>query len=146
MIWLTRQAATMATSGDKIDFREHPELYPAASETVDVMQVEPYISELLPHFAYETADEAGESAAWLYEFYVRYKEAGEFVGMDVARRLLYRGFMEAKRYTASQTDVEQSGPLRPPPASIFWKTYRMVDNDPDYVAMHAAHEARSSKI
>jgi hypothetical protein len=142
MMGFKRQAATMATSGDQIDFREHPELYPAASETVDVMQVEPYISELLPHFAYDTADAAGESAAWLYEFYVRYKESGEFVGMDVARRLLYRGFTEAKRHTANTAETEQAVPLRPPPASIFWKTYRMVDNDPDYEAMRAAHEAK----
>ena len=135
----------MTSNSDKIDYRQHPELYGTAPDELDVMQVEPYISELLPHFAYDTADAAGVSAAWLYEFYVRYKEAGEFVGMDVARRLLYRGFTEAKRDGQPNVNVAPSGPLRPPPASIFWKTYRMVDNDPDYQAMRAAHEARSRK-
>lgn len=111
-----------------IDYRRFPERYPLGANDEIALTAEPYFSELAAHWRYATAAEAAESAAWLYEHYQRYKAAGDFVGMDVARRLLRLGLRRAPHAPATPA----AGPTA---AAIFSKTFRMVDRDPDYAAM-----------
>jgi hypothetical protein len=81
-----------------LDFRAHPERYRVTSDERGVFKIEPYKSELLPEWTITTLPEAEASAATLHERYREYREAGEFVGMDMARKYLQMGWTRAMRY------------------------------------------------
>ncbi|ERH10003.1 MAG: hypothetical protein J07HX64_01770 [halophilic archaeon J07HX64] len=81
-----------------LDFRAHPERYRVTSDERGVFKIEPYKSELLPEWTVTTLSEAEDSAATLHERYREYREAGEFVGMDMARKYLRMGWTRAMRY------------------------------------------------
>jgi len=81
-----------------IDFREHPECYRYSSDEKGVFKVEPYKSELLPHWQYRDEEAAVESVEAIRSRYLTYRDAGEFVGMDMARKYLQMGFTRAMRY------------------------------------------------
>lgn len=84
---------------DKIDFREQPELYRVGRGEQGVLLVEPYKSEILPHWRFKTPDIARESSEKIYEMFLDYKEKKDFVGMDMARKFLQMGYTRARRYT-----------------------------------------------
>ncbi len=69
----------------ELDLRAHPELYRVGRGEQGVLSVEPYKSEILPHWRFKTPDVARESAAKIYELYTQYREAQDFVGMDMAQ-------------------------------------------------------------
>jgi len=138
---------------DAINFREHPELYQIGKGEQGVLMVEPYKSEILPYWRFKTPEIAAESAAQIYELYLRYKQADDFVGMDMARKFLQMGFTRARRYAnhrsgrkyEPETGVElpdDPDPIKAQAADIFYKTYRIVKNDPDYLARKRAHQQR----
>ncbi len=81
-----------------LNFRAHPERYRVTSDERGVFKIEPYKSELLPEWTITTLPEAEASAATLHERYREYREAGEFVGMDMARKYLQMGWTRAMRY------------------------------------------------
>ena len=60
--------------------------------------MEPYKSELLPLWSFKTEAAAEESVSALEERYTDYREAADFVGMDMARKYLQMGFTRAMRY------------------------------------------------
>ncbi len=74
-----------------IDVRERPELHRVGKGEQGVLLVEPYKSELLPLWRFRTPEIARESSAALSERFLAYKAAGDFVGMDVARKFLQMG-------------------------------------------------------
>ncbi|GAA0249082.1 DUF4385 family protein [Haladaptatus pallidirubidus] len=87
---------------DDIDYRKHPEKY-VEKYGIDgsekgVFKAEPYKSELLPHWSYADSESAEESARKLGKKYERYRENGDFVGMDMARKYCQMGFTRAMRY------------------------------------------------
>ena len=71
---------------DKTDFRARPELYRVGRGEQGVLLVEPYKSEILPHWRFKTPDAARSSAAKIYALYEGYRAARDFVGMDMARK------------------------------------------------------------
>lgn len=81
-----------------IDFREHPECYRYSSDEKGVFKVEPYKSELLPHWQYSDAEAAQAAVEAIRSRYLTYRDAGDFVGMDMARKYLQMGFTRAMRY------------------------------------------------
>ena len=81
-----------------INFREHPELYRVGRGEQGVLLVEPYKSELLPHWRFRTPELARASAQHIYAQFLAYKAAHDFVGMDMARKFLQMGFTRARRY------------------------------------------------
>lgn len=125
-----------------IDYELHPEAYPSEMDDEQALSIHPYAARLVPDWHYASAAEAAASAAALYAWYLRFKERGDFVGMDVTRRLLRLG---QKRARALDADVitPGAGPLRPSAAAIFSKSFRMVDHDPDFMAMRAARRGGS---
>lgn len=125
------------------NYAAHPEAYPLEMDDEQALAAAPYAAQVLPHWRYGSTAEAATSAAALYELYTRYKENGEFIGMDVVRRLLRLGQKRARLLPGVAPTPGQ--PLQPPPAAIFSKTFRMVDNDPDYAAMRQAHAERYSQ-
>jgi hypothetical protein len=82
----------------QINFREHPELYQVGRGEQGVLLVEPYKSELLPHWRFRTPELAQASAQSIYARFLAYKDAGDFVGMDMARKFLQMGFTRSRRY------------------------------------------------
>ncbi|MEJ7708772.1 MAG: DUF4385 family protein [Pyrinomonadaceae bacterium] len=81
-----------------LDFRARPDLYRVGRGEQGVLLVEPYKSELLPHWRFRTPEVAARSAAKLYELYLAYKEQRDFVGMDMTRKFLQMGWTRSLRY------------------------------------------------
>ena len=125
------------------NYEAQPERYPLDMDDEQALQAAPYAARILPYWRYGSTAEAASSAAQLYELYTRYKERGDFVGMDVVRRFLRMGLKRARLLNPIPTPTP-GAPLQPPPAAIFSKTFRMVDNDPDFAAMSQAHAERYS--
>jgi hypothetical protein len=82
----------------QINFREHPELYQVGRGEQGVLLVDPYKSELLPHWRFRTPELAEESAQTIYALFLAYKDAGDFVGMDMAKKFLQMGYTRSRRY------------------------------------------------
>src|SRR5687768_11730072 len=80
------------------DFRARPDLYRVGRGEQGVLMVEPYKSELLPHWRFTTPAIAKRSAAALLKQFRAYAEAGDFVGMDMARKFIQMGYTRARRY------------------------------------------------
>jgi hypothetical protein len=81
------------------DFRQHPELYRIGRGEQGVLLVEPYKSEILPHWRFKTVAEAKKSSAKIYKMFLAYLKAGDFPGADMARKFLQMGWTRARRYS-----------------------------------------------
>lgn len=71
-----------------LDLRKNPELYRVGKGEQGVLTVEPYKSEILPHWRFKTPEVATESSAKIYEMFLDYKEKKDFVGMDMSQLYL----------------------------------------------------------
>mmetsp|Transcript_16911 Transcript_16911/g.21575 ORF Transcript_16911/g.21575 Transcript_16911/m.21575 type:complete len:178 (-) Transcript_16911:15-548(-) len=80
------------------DFRKHPELYRIGVGEQGVLLVEPYKSEILPHWRFKTESIARESSKEIWRMFKSYLEQDDFVGADMARKFLQMGFTRARRY------------------------------------------------
>ena len=81
-----------------LDLREEPHLYRVGKGEQGVLLVEPYKSEILPHWRFKTEEIARESSKRIYAMFLSYKERDDFVGMDMARKFLQMGYTRARRY------------------------------------------------
>ena len=133
-----------------IDFRQHPELYRVGKGEQGVLLVEPYKSELLPLWRFKTPEIARESAQALYAMFAQYKAAGDFVGMDMARKYIQMGYTRARRYanhksgrkydkvTGEQLPREED-PVKAESARIFAEVLDRVKADPVYQEAKTRH-------
>ena len=80
------------------DFRASPHEYRVGIGEQGVLLVQPYKSELLPLWRFRTPEVATISAAALLEKFYAYRAAGDFVGMDMARKYLQMGWTRSRRY------------------------------------------------
>ena len=80
------------------DFRMSPQSYRVGVGEQGVLMVQPYKSELLPLWRFRTPEVAATSAAALLEQFYIYRDAGDFVGMDMARKYLQMGWTRSRRY------------------------------------------------
>ncbi|MEO7729430.1 MAG: DUF4385 domain-containing protein [Kofleriaceae bacterium] len=106
-----------------IDYRAHPERYVIGRGEQGVLTVEPYKSELLPRWRFRTPAIAKASACALYRAFVAYGRAGDFVGMDMARKFLQMGWTRARRYANHRSGRKYAG-----------RTVRAIDADPTKAA------------
>jgi hypothetical protein len=116
-----------------------------------VFKVEPYKSELLPLWSFKTEADAHESVAALGERYTDYREAADFVGMDMVRKYLQMGFTRAMRYAKypGGQKYEEDGTEREPEqwadaekraaAVVFRNAWQAVTDDPDYQRLKQHH-------
>ena len=81
-----------------LNLREEPHLYRVGKGEQGVLLVEPYKSEILPHWRFKTEEIARESSKKIYAMFLSYKERDDFVGMDMARKFLQMGYTRARRY------------------------------------------------
>lgn len=75
-----------------IDFRASPELYQIGKGEQGVLLVEPYKSEILPHWRFKTPEVARASSDKIYHMFLDYLHQDDFVGADMARKFLQMGY------------------------------------------------------
>ncbi len=136
----------------RIDFRAQPERYQVGKGEQGVLLVEPYKSEILPHWRFKTPEIARESADKIYALFLDYKARGEFVGMDMARKFLQMGYTRSRRYAnhASGRKYSADGqvlprdedPIKAESARIFYEKYQQAKADPDYQRLKRAHQSQ----
>lgn len=81
-----------------IDFHTSPELYHVGKGEQGVLLVEPYKSQILPHWRFKTPELAKESSEKIYEMFLAYLQEDDFVGADMARKFLQMGYTRSRRY------------------------------------------------
>lgn len=138
---------------ENIDFRQHPEHYRIGRGEQGVLLVEPYKSELLPHWRFKTPEIARKSADKLYEMFLAYKAQGDFVGMDMARKYIQMGYTRSRRYANHKSGRKYAAdgktvlPLDEDPekaesARIFYETWQLVREDQEYQRLMEQHRLR----
>ena len=63
-----------------------------------VLLVRPYTNIICNHWRFKTPTEAVKSANKIFSMYLDYRDAGDFIGMDMCRKFLEMGFTRARRY------------------------------------------------
>ena len=81
-----------------IDFRQHPELYRVGRGEQGVLLVEPYKSEILPHWRFKNPEVATKSSDKIYQMFIEYLDKDDFVGADMARKFIQMGYTRSRRY------------------------------------------------
>lgn len=137
---------------DKINFRKQPELYRVGRGEQGVLLVEPYKSEILPHWRFKTPEIATESSEKIYQMYLKYKEDQDFVGMDMARKFLQMGYTRSRRYANYKggRKYEENGEIKErtmdeekaKSAAIFEKKWKIVREDEDYLKLKKEHQKK----
>jgi hypothetical protein len=131
-----------------IDLRKHPEAYRIGRGEQGVFHAEPYKSELLPLWAFKTAQAARESSDAIYEKFEEYRSAGDFVGMDVARKYLQMGYTRSRRYARyvggnKSRPREELDPEKQRAAEIFHEKWRVAAEDDEYLRLKEEHRRRN---
>ena len=135
---------------DNIDFRKQPELYRVGRGEQGVLMVEPYKSEILPHWRFKTPDIAKESSDKIYQMFLDYQEADDFVGMDMARKFLQMGYTRSRRYAnykggkkydkdgnVNKRNIDEE---KAESARIFEVKWIIVREDEDYLKRKKEHQ------
>lgn len=133
-----------------IDFRQHPECYRIGRGEQGVLLVEPYKSEILPHWRFKTPEIARQSAQAIYDLFLNYKAQADFVGMDMARKFLQMGYTRSRRYanhksgrkyaTGTKTVLpREEDSIKAESAKIFYAMWQVVKTDPEYLKLADQH-------
>ncbi|WP_162054180.1 DUF4385 domain-containing protein [Pontibacter pamirensis] len=94
-----------------INFRERPELYRIGKGEQGVLLVEPYKSEILPHWRFKTPEIAKESSEKIYRLFEEYLQQDDFIGADMARKFLQMGYTRSRRYANHKSGKKYDGPV-----------------------------------
>lgn len=148
----------------QISFREHPELYRVGKGEQGVLLVEPYKSEILPHWRFKSPDIARQSSQKIYQMFSDYLQQGDFVGADMARKFLQMGYTRSRRYANHksgrkyqrnpQTETSQAAriearknilPNAPDPvkaecAAIFKQQWTRAKTNDEYLKLLRKHQ------
>ena len=141
---------------EKINFREHPELYRVGKGEQGVLLVEPYKSEILPHWRFKTPEIAKRSASKIYKMFLEYKANDDFVGMDMARKFLQMGYTRSRRYANHKSGRKykegtkevlerQEDPVKAESAKIFYEKWKKAREDQKYRELKNQHKERYEK-
>lgn len=135
---------------DHIDFREHPELYRIGKGEQGVLLVEPYKSEILPHWRFKTPQIARKSASKIYKMFLEYKAKDDFVGMDIARKFLQMGYTRSRRYANHKSGRKykegskellqrEEDKVKAESAKIFYEKWKQAREDKKYLELKRQH-------
>jgi hypothetical protein len=135
---------------DRIDFREHPELYRIGKGEQGVLLVEPYKSEILPHWRFKTSEIARKSASKIYKMFLDYKGKEDFVGMDMARKFLQMGYTRSRRYANHRSGRKyeegtkevlerEEDAIKAESAKIFYEKWKKAGEDKKYLVLKKRH-------
>ena len=140
---------------EKIDFRRRPDLYRIGRGEQGVLLVEPYKSEILPHWRFKTPPVAEKSSSKILRMFRAYLKAGDFVGADMARKFLQMGWTRARRYANHKSGrkydrkTKTSLPrdedtMKAECARIFYARYVEARENATYRNLKREHEDRYS--
>tara|TARA_B100001109_G_scaffold139969_1_gene113826 strand:+ start:294 stop:755 length:462 start_codon:yes stop_codon:yes gene_type:complete len=133
-----------------LDFtdEETRELYRIGRGEQGVLLVRPYTNDICAHWRFKTPEIALESAHTIFDMYLDYLEAEDFIGMDMCRKFLEMGFTRSRRYANHHTGkkYDDEGNVRPQEpdhatckyaksATIFKRVRDMVAKNEIYVRM-----------
>jgi hypothetical protein len=135
---------------ENTDFRKHPELYRIGKGEQGVLLVEPYKSEILPHWRFKTPELARKSANKIYRMFLEYKSNHDFVGMDMARKFLQMGYTRARRYAnhksgrkykqeSKEVLAREEDPVKAEAAKIFYEKWKKAREDKEYLELKKSH-------
>ena len=147
------------------DFRQYPERYRIGRGEQGVLTVEPYKSEILPHWRFRDPEAASESSEKIYAMFLNYLRQEDFVGADMARKFLQMGHTRARRYAnyaggkkykqnpqkeatpeaeraARQhtLDRQAEDPVKAEAARIFREKWEEAKQNEDYQRLKRAHQ------
>ncbi|HLM60150.1 MAG TPA: DUF4385 domain-containing protein [Pyrinomonadaceae bacterium] len=141
-----------------LDLRKNPELYRVGKGEQGVLTVEPYRTEIVPHWRFKTPEIARESSAKIYEMFLEYKRQKDFVGMDMARKFLQMGITRARRYanhpsgrkykkgTRDIVPIKKIDEEKAESARVFSEKYYLAKNDEVYQRMMKEHKEKYEKL
>jgi hypothetical protein len=141
---------------EHIDFRKHPERYRIGKGEQGVLLVEPYKSEILPHWKFKTPAVARKSANKIYRMFLDYKADDDFVGMDMARKFLQMGYTRLRRYANHKSGqkykegtrevlAREEDAIKAESAKIFYEKWKKVREDKGYLELKERHRERYEK-
>ena len=137
-----------------INFRKRPECYEIGRGERGVFKVQPYKSELLPLWSFKTPEAARASSQAIWEKFEAYRDAEDFVGLDMARKYLQMGYTRAMRYAKypGGNKYDENREVREPQhwadaekreaALIFDERLKAAKADATYQRLRTAHEQR----
>ena len=136
-----------------IDFRKQPELYRIGKGEQGVLLVEPYKSEILPHWRFKTPEIAKKSADEIYKLFLEYKAKDDFVGMDMARKFLQMGYTRSRRYAnhksghkykdgSKEVLARDEDAVKAESAKIFYEKWKKAREDKKYLQLKREHKER----
>jgi len=84
----------------ELDFSDEKnrKLYRIGRGEQGVLLVRPYTNFICAHWRFKTPPEAIKSSNKIFSIYLDYRDAGDFIGMDMCRKFLEMGFTRARRY------------------------------------------------
>ena len=133
-----------------LDFsvEENRNLYRIGRGEQGVLLVRPYTNLICNHWRFKTPKIAVQSANKIFSMYLDYRDAGDFIGMDMCRKFLEMGFTRSRRYANHHTGkkYDNKGNVRPQEpdhmtckyaesARIFKHVRDIVAKSEDYVRM-----------
>ena len=133
-----------------LDFsvEENRNLYRIGRGEQGVLLVRPYTNVICNHWRFKTPKIAVKSANKIFSMYLDYRDAGDFIGMDMCRKFLEMGFTRSRRYANHHTGkkYDNKGNVRPQEpdhmtckyaesARIFKHVRDIVAKSEDYVRM-----------
>jgi hypothetical protein len=141
---------------DHVDFRKQPELYRIGKGEQGVLLVEPYKSEILPHWRFKTPQIARRSANKIYKMFLGYKLKEDFVGMDMARKFLQMGYTRSRRYANHKSGRKykkdsrevlqrEEDTIKAESATIFYEKWKKAREDKKYLELKKQHKERYEK-
>ena len=133
-----------------LNFRERPDLYRVGRGEQGVLLVEPYKSEILPHWRFKTVADAKRSATKIHAMFLAYLKAGDFPGADMARKFLQMGWTRARRYANHKGGRKyhpNTGELLPrgedaekaAAAAVFYDRYVEARENAEYIRLNGEH-------
>lgn len=149
----------------RLDLRANPHLYKVGKGEQGVLLVEPYKHEILPHWRFKDSETAAASSEKIWQLFLEYKAAGDFVGMDMARKFLQMGYTRSRRYANHKGGKKYDGPVpadqkgrsgshgrtilplatdpvKAAAAAIFYEKWQEALRDETYRQMQRLHIAR----
>ena len=118
-----------------LDFsvEENRNLYRIGRGEQGVLLVRPYTNIICNHWRFKTPKIAVQSANKIFSMYLDYRDAGDFIGMDMCRKFLEMGFTRSRRY-ANHRDGKK-----------YDKEGNVIPQEPDHATCHFAKSAKIFK-
>ena len=99
-------------------------------------------------WSFKDEEAARQSSEGIYKKFLEYRSAGDFVGMDVARKYLQMGWTRSLRYAKykggdKSPPREGLDPEKSRAAEVYRKKWRAAAEDEEYLRLKAEHKRRN---